>query len=58
MNKIQNIKNSLLKRHIWLRDEFKLFEKRSPLSPSSAKVLLENNFKVTVEKSKTRYYKN
>jgi hypothetical protein len=41
--------------HIWLRDEVKPFEQRSPLTPETASVLLKEGYKVTVEKSKTRF---
>ena len=40
--------------HIWLRDEVKPFEQRSPLTPETAAILLKEGYKITVEKSKTR----
>ena len=44
----------LLNMHIWLRDEVKPFEQRSPLTPETAAILLKEGYKITVEKSKTR----
>lgn len=39
------------KPHIWLRAETKPYERRTPLTPSGAKQLLDDGFKVTVEQS-------
>lgn len=39
------------KPHIWLRAESKPFEQRTPLTPTGAKQLIEDGFKVTVEQS-------
>lgn len=44
--------------HIWLRDEVKKNEKRSALSPLDAGKLISSGFKVTVEKSNTRIFKD
>jgi len=43
--------------HIWLRDEVKPFEQRTALTPSDAeKLIKEQGFKITVEKSKVRCF--
>ncbi|AYF45678.1 alanine dehydrogenase/PNT, N-terminal domain protein [Halobacteriovorax sp. BALOs_7] len=41
---------------IWLRDEDKEFEKRTPLTPENAKKLLDAGYKVIVEKSNDRIF--
>lgn len=41
---------------IWLREEVKENERRTPLTPENAKKLLENGYKVIVEKSKDRIF--
>jgi saccharopine dehydrogenase (NAD+, L-lysine-forming) len=41
---------------IWLRDEDKIGEKRSPLSPLNAKELLDIGVSITVQSSKTRIF--
>ncbi|MDF3054498.1 MAG: alanine dehydrogenase/PNT domain protein [Gammaproteobacteria bacterium] len=43
-------------KHIWLRAETKPFEKRAPILPEHAGVLIENGYKVSVEKSDTRVF--
>jgi len=37
--------------HLWLRAETKPHEQRAGLTPSTAKQLLQDGFKITVEKS-------
>jgi hypothetical protein len=44
-------------KHIWLRHEVKKGEKRSPLTPTGCKELLNEGFKITVEKSLPRLKK-
>jgi saccharopine dehydrogenase (NAD+, L-lysine forming) len=59
MNKI--VKNSIKKTMsslIWLRDECKKGEHRTPLTPQNADFLLKNGFKIIVEKSLTRIFKD
>lgn len=41
---------------IWLRCEKKPFEHRSALTPTTAKVLLDNNFDVMVERDPQRIF--
>ena len=43
---------------LWLRDEVKDNERRTPLTPQNAKELLEMGVKITVEASVTRAFKN
>lgn len=43
---------------IWLRSEIKAFEKRTPLIPTHAKELIKKGFKVFVEKSAKRIYRD
>jgi len=42
--------------HLWLRSEFKPFEKRTPLTPSGAASLIKRGVKVVVERSDERIY--
>lgn len=42
--------------HIWLRNETNPLEKRTPLVPADAALLVEKGFRVTVEASNTRIY--
>ncbi|MBE8221764.1 MAG: saccharopine dehydrogenase [Bdellovibrionales bacterium] len=46
----------MTKKILWLRDEIKKFEYRSALSPESAKILIQNNIEVVVEKSINRIF--
>lgn len=46
------------KAHIWLRDEDRSTERRTALTPKNAKLLIENGFTVTVEKSSKRVCAN
>ncbi|MFG1493462.1 saccharopine dehydrogenase [Halobacteriovorax sp. ZH4_bin.1] len=41
---------------VWLRDEDKAFEKRTPLTPENAKKLIDAGYKVVVEKSNDRIF--
>lgn len=41
---------------IWLRDEDKAFEKRTPLTPENAKKLLDAGFEIIVEEAKDRIF--
>jgi saccharopine dehydrogenase (NAD+, L-lysine-forming) len=41
---------------IWLRCEKKPFEHRSALTPTTAKILLDNNFEVFVERDPQRIF--
>lgn len=43
---------------IWLRCEKKPFEHRSALTPTTAKVLLDNNFDVFVERDPQRIFED
>jgi saccharopine dehydrogenase (NAD+, L-lysine-forming) len=43
--------NDMNKPHIWLRAETKPFERRTPLTPTGAKQLIDAGFTVTVERS-------
>lgn len=47
-----------MKKHIWLRAETKDFERRTPLVPADAKLLVEQGVKVSVEKCPNRIFKN
>lgn len=42
--------------HFWLRHEVKAGEKRTPLLPHQAKVLLDSGFQISVERSNTRCF--
>jgi saccharopine dehydrogenase (NAD+, L-lysine-forming) len=42
--------------HLWLRSETKPMEHRAALTPATAKILLENGFKITVEQSTQRIF--
>lgn len=42
--------------HIWLRNETKQGERRTPLTPPGARILIENGFRITVESSKNRIF--
>lgn len=42
--------------HLWLRDETKPNEKRTPLTPGHARQLLEASARITVESSETRVF--
>ena len=42
--------------HIWLRSETKLGERRTPLTPGAVRILIENDFQVTVESSENRIF--
>ncbi|CAB4432190.1 unnamed protein product [Rhizophagus irregularis] len=42
--------------HLWLRAETKLNEHRAALTPSACKVLLENGFHISVERSSERIF--
>ncbi|CAO3633101.1 unnamed protein product [Cunninghamella blakesleeana] len=42
--------------HLWLRAETKPMEHRAALTPSTAKTLLDNGFKITVERSTQRIF--
>ena len=44
------------KAHIWLRDEDRATERRTALTPKNAKILLDNGFQVTIEKSNKRAF--
>jgi len=44
--------------HLWLRAEFKPSERRTPLTPSDAAILVKSGIKVSVEKSDMRIYPN
>ena len=46
------------KNHIWLRCETKKFERRTPLTPSNAKVLVEKKHPIHVESSQSRIFKD
>ena len=46
------------KAHIWLRDEDRPTERRTALTPKNTKILLENDFAVTVEASDKRAFSN
>jgi len=46
------------KPHLWLREETKKGERRTALTPENARKLIEAGFKVTVEKSETRIFKD
>ncbi len=41
---------------LWMRAEFKLGERRSPITPATAKALLEKGYKVIVEHSDNRAF--
>lgn len=43
---------------IWLRCEKKPHERRSALTPSTAKILLDNNFDVIIERDTQRIFKD
>ena len=43
---------------IWLRCEKKPFEHRSALTPTTAKILLDNNFDVMVERDPQRIFED
>ncbi|SAM03478.1 hypothetical protein [Absidia glauca] len=42
--------------HLWLRAETKPMEHRAALTPATAKILLDNGFKITVERSDQRIF--
>lgn len=42
--------------HLWLRCETKEFEHRSALTPTTAKKLLDEGFKITVERDPNRIF--
>lgn len=44
------------KRHLWLRDEVKVGERRAAITPTIARRLLEDGFIITVEKSAQRCF--
>ena len=48
----------MAKAHIWLRDEDRATERRTALTPKNAKLLIENGFDVTVERSDKRAFAN
>ncbi|KAI9298458.1 saccharopine dehydrogenase Lys3 [Neoconidiobolus thromboides FSU 785] len=43
---------------LWLRHEVKPMEHRAALSPEACKMLLQNGFDITVEKSNARFFKD
>lgn len=50
--------SSRLLKHFWIRDEVKIGERRSPITPEDASILKSKGFQITVEKSLTRVFKD
>ena len=46
------------KAHIWLRDEDRATERRTALTPKNARILIDHDFAVTVERSDKRAFAN
>jgi hypothetical protein len=44
------------RQHVWVREETKENERRTPLTPHTARILIENGFTVTIERSSQRVF--
>lgn len=48
--------SSRLLKHLWIRDEVKIGERRTPITPEDAHILKKKGFDITVEKSTCRTF--